>query len=492
MAIPEQTIKIAKMLQFVMENLNLIGVIDPFANLEQGSFYNVNTQDAQGNTLLHYAHKKNDRPSIEFLIAIGADHSIKNHAGHMPNTLTLSAADIAGIAFITEDEIANFINGSEHAAPHDINSTDINGNTLLHHAYRLNAQQAVETLLRMGARTDIKNNLGFLPNDPFLLPAGMDATTLFQSIGAIEKLLQTKNINATDAEGNTLLHYAYQQNATSEVIKFLIESGAKLSILQDDKPRLRSFLTDNSIAYIMLSDTWMSKLALFMEKNQDVEDIINQRIPLATPGITLLEGAIRYENLKAVEDLLVLKGARPTAAWNRDLNNDLIEDTVHWFENTALYMAAQHGPEYLAAVIPFLQVGNAHDRRCAELVLDSLHPELEAERAALSQFIAAEPPQGLLMQVLSTIWDTIKSVALAAWNVVAAPFRQADAGDTTLPQEASSRHANESTPPEVDSSLTTSIVAEASIDNLTRVAPVAEGTGTPSRRPAITGSTHSE
>ncbi|MDF3047688.1 MAG: hypothetical protein K0R73_806 [Candidatus Midichloriaceae bacterium] len=47
----------------------------------------------------------------------------------------------------------------------DVNAQNINGNTPLHLAYKINVKEMCDMLINHGARNDIKNNKGELPSE---------------------------------------------------------------------------------------------------------------------------------------------------------------------------------------------------------------------------------------------------------------------------------------------------------------------------------------
>jgi ankyrin repeat protein len=245
----------------------------------------------EGNTLLDQALKlPNSFPTANFLISKGADTTLKGEEdGDTPLHVYCfyGAKDLAVLKLLVEngaDVNAKNVKGEtplhhvilndegaleedkksmlfllEHGA--DRNAADNDGNTPLHIACKRGMVEYALFLVEQGALCTVKNNKGdsLIHYECHHGAQNLELIKLFLSKGVVlDKNLKGKtplhycvnnehvdeerqkatitflleqgiDINQTDNDGNTILHYAYEQN-TSSIIKFLIEKGASESI----------------------------------------------------------------------------------------------------------------------------------------------------------------------------------------------------------------------------------------------------------------------
>jgi len=133
--------------------------------------FNINQQDNDGDTALHWASSYERFQIVEELLKADAKTDIKNK--HGSTALEISKQfDHSEISKLIENHNKknNFIqlikdgklNGVKELIKDciDINQQDKNGWTVLHWAARFNRNKTVEELLKAGAKTDIKSNKG--------------------------------------------------------------------------------------------------------------------------------------------------------------------------------------------------------------------------------------------------------------------------------------------------------------------------------------------
>ncbi len=149
----------------------------------------VNTQDATGNTALHYAIFREDRKLIKLLLNHGADEDIKNNNDQdcIDISYKISPRKKIGVEISPDNYFClNLISKNELITdpnPNplmsaiatdqplteiqkildsgiDVNAQDATGNTALHYAIFYNDNNLVELLLKYGADISIKNHQG--------------------------------------------------------------------------------------------------------------------------------------------------------------------------------------------------------------------------------------------------------------------------------------------------------------------------------------------
>jgi len=146
----------------------------------------VNTQNGEGYTLLHFAAGAGDLAMVDTLLAKGADPSIKNSLGvtaldsaigtmvkaRIKRALTGGGAPAAGAGGADFDKI-RWLVGAKRTADAiaeldkgiDVNMQTSEGYTLLHYAANDSNLEMVRELLRRGANPNLRSSTGHTPAD---------------------------------------------------------------------------------------------------------------------------------------------------------------------------------------------------------------------------------------------------------------------------------------------------------------------------------------
>ncbi|KAJ7390163.1 26S proteasome non-ATPase regulatory subunit 10 [Desmophyllum pertusum] len=155
---------------------------------------------------LHWAASGGHTEIVKFLLDVGVPVDTKDDTQWTPLMIAASAG---------RDVIVSMLIG--HGA--DVNSTNEGGQTCLHYAASRNRYEIAEVLLQSGAHVNVQDKTS----------AG---TPLHRAVcrghSKMVKLLLKQNANCDiqDAEGNTALHMACEEER-AEIAVTLVENGAK-------------------------------------------------------------------------------------------------------------------------------------------------------------------------------------------------------------------------------------------------------------------------
>ncbi|XP_045461458.1 putative ankyrin repeat protein RF_0381 isoform X2 [Harmonia axyridis] len=178
--------------------------LDSIFMLLQHPRINVNAVDHRGNTALHLMSKGvrfkklrkecEKRENQDLILKFKSNISIRNKYGFTPLLLYLSSID---------EDFSFFhlllTNGA------DVNATNIEGNTALHYAARKKNLNILESLIKHGAKVDVKNSAGSTP-------LSILCNNYHCYLYCLLLLLKRKaDINVVDNVGNTPLHYLSSQ-----------------------------------------------------------------------------------------------------------------------------------------------------------------------------------------------------------------------------------------------------------------------------------------
>ncbi|OLN94198.1 putative ankyrin repeat protein-like protein 4 [Colletotrichum chlorophyti] len=178
-----------------------------YLNLLLDSGADVNATDREGNTVLHIACTHfYILITVRILIQNGADLEARNNKGETPIFQAAPASPV-------------YLNLLLNSGA-DVNATDTEGNTMLHIACtQFHFFNEVRILIKRGADLEARNNKGETPIFQ-AAQAEPDCLGLLLDSGA--------DVNATDREGNTVLHTACTRFGFLKAVKILIQNGADL------------------------------------------------------------------------------------------------------------------------------------------------------------------------------------------------------------------------------------------------------------------------
>ncbi|XP_046563153.1 serine/threonine-protein phosphatase 6 regulatory ankyrin repeat subunit B-like isoform X2 [Haliotis rubra] len=175
----------------------------------------VNAQDSNGNTALHFS-SLSDEPHchemIQALLEKGGAVEIKNKKGETPlhyaawNQCTVCVKLLLPVS--------------------DVNAQDSDGNTALHFSSlsdEPHSHEVIQALLKEGANVQMQNRKGQTP---------LHCAARNKCMECVELLLPVSDVNAQDTDGNTALHFSFLSDEphSHEVIQALLENGADVGI----------------------------------------------------------------------------------------------------------------------------------------------------------------------------------------------------------------------------------------------------------------------
>lgn len=171
----------------------------------------VNAQNEDGYTDLHYAIAKNDKELAEYLLKHGANVDMQSKSGLIA---------LHGCAKKNNEKLAKLL--LKYKA--NVNMQDGEGRTALHHAVIENCDKLVELLLEYGANVNIQDEDGYTALD-YALKNNNELEEDLKEHGA--------NVNVQDKESLYAAKYCCIQ-----IILCLVESGVSVKI---DKGGRNSF-----------------------------------------------------------------------------------------------------------------------------------------------------------------------------------------------------------------------------------------------------------
>ena len=185
----------------------------PFAiaMLEAGADLHIRAND--GATALHHATRGDSHHSdgvVTALARAGAELEARDGAGDTPLHRAVEAGNAGSIRALIE-----------HGA--DVGATDEAGQTPLH---RVHSARTARMLLDAGADPDAQDNEGCTPAKR--MPRGSQVHATLRGASTLRSALSGEgDLDATDADGNTALHWAAAFGYV-DVIAALLERGAEI------------------------------------------------------------------------------------------------------------------------------------------------------------------------------------------------------------------------------------------------------------------------
>lgn len=171
----------------------------------------INAHSLNGNTPLHDAviHRMSEIETL--LINRGADLEVRNIDGNTPFMEAVRAGNLPSVERLS-------------ASRADSSTRNNRGDTPLHIAVSMDMRDLVNMLLRMGTSIHARNTRN---RTPFQL-------SLTISTDMVSTLLAANRINIPDDMGNSALHIALQERASSSMIRTIITRGARLNAVDNN------------------------------------------------------------------------------------------------------------------------------------------------------------------------------------------------------------------------------------------------------------------
>ncbi|MDR2542542.1 MAG: ankyrin repeat domain-containing protein [Treponema sp.] len=313
---------------------------------------NLNARDAQGNSVLHTAVRWNSRSSAEFLISQRMDINAHSLNGNTPlhdsilfrtteieellirNNANLEVRNIDGNTPFMEAVRTGHLSSAERLSRNGADNSTRNstGDTPLHIAVSTENTDMVNALLRMGASIHARNTMN---RTPFQI-------SMTVSVQMVSILLGQNRINISDDQGNSALHIAIHERASSAIIRTIINQGGRINTVDSNGKTVLRLAVDmeNWEAAKIIADAGADPFIAAVD-NRSVAEIafskgenciravfsgaaVNSR---DSSGNTILHIAAQYGNPQAISLLLEL-GANKTI---RNISSEIPYDiAVRW------------------------------------------------------------------------------------------------------------------------------------------------------------------
>jgi len=322
---------------------------------------NLNARDTQGNSLLHAAVRWNAINCATLLLENGIDVNVFSLNGNTPlhDAVALGMSDIETLLInkganlevrnvdgntpFMESVRAGLVPSIEKLAQNgaDTNTRNIRGDTPLHIAVSMERVDLVTILLRMGTSIHARNTRN---RTPFQI-------ALSVSPRMVSTLLTGNRIHSSDDMGNSALHVAIQERASSEIVRAIVTAGSRINAVDNNgKTPLRLAVDLNQWDAVKIiadagADPFMAAVdnkspaeLSFTKGNECIRAIFSGRAINSrdSSGNTILHFAARYGNPESINMLIHLganRGIRNIATespydiairWNRTDNADLL------------------------------------------------------------------------------------------------------------------------------------------------------------------------
>lgn len=245
------------------ENVSIQKLIKDGKYDEAKSFFiskvDINSQDEEGNTVLHSAVMMNDADMVTFLLIKGADKEIKNFSNQTPLILAIEEDKYESAKALTDFNADVFTCNSENISALELALSkneiyfdiminektaklhDIEGRTIIHHFVLDKNENALSYAIKQNLPIDEKDKNGETPlalaeKDPsspvnakmaaLLLLGGAKATD--GDLSYFEQAVIARNYSITMRDGQTPLHIASIYNHTG-IASYLLENNASTS-----------------------------------------------------------------------------------------------------------------------------------------------------------------------------------------------------------------------------------------------------------------------
>uniref|UniRef100_A0A8C0YLI2 Transient receptor potential cation channel, subfamily A, member 1b n=1 Tax=Cyprinus carpio carpio TaxID=630221 RepID=A0A8C0YLI2_CYPCA len=240
----------------------------------------LNVQDEQGRTPLHWAVEQDQLHSCALLLELGADPNILNSAmmGPLHLAVTKKYNHLVEVLLQSCDKT-------------DANLEGDLGNTPVMLACCTNNCDAIQFLFKHGAKMCIQNKLGHYAIHTVAFAGAKEAMELVLKIGEELGLSTSVHINYLDKSKSTPLHLAVR-GGNIEVIKLCIIKGARVDQQQCDKSTALHFACTQGA---------LEAVKIMLSSYNKVEDIINIR---DGANQTPLHRATLFDHVELVEYLI--------------------------------------------------------------------------------------------------------------------------------------------------------------------------------------------
>jgi ankyrin repeat protein len=256
----------------------------------------INATDKYGQTPLHYAVQFGKPEIIPLLLRSGAD--VDARTSEADGNLTLLHVEVTKSGNANVDTIRILL---KYMTPDQINATDSNGLTPLHHAVRFGKIEIIQFLLDNGADVDARASKrhGKTPLHFAAEQSNVDVVTY------LLEHMTPEQINATDKYGWTPLHIAARFSKT-EIIPLLLDKGADVDARTSEECGSRTPL-HVAIAYgfDFLGDIYVDTIRYLLNPDHvNQEQNASQIAATDTYGQTPLHHAVRFGKTEIIPLLL--------------------------------------------------------------------------------------------------------------------------------------------------------------------------------------------
>ena len=303
----------------------------------------VNLPDNSGNTPLIYAAQKGLDGNIKQLLANGANANYRN-----------PATGLSALAAAAAEGHSSTLRLLVRTGKADVNLPDLSGRAPVFYAMERNQEDALRTLLTLGANPNVQDNVGVTPlmraaakNQKgivqiLLKQKGTDVkmqdlqgrTALIYSVYAAETspantlLKAGADLNAQDAAGNTALLTAIKAKNDRTAL-FLIQQGADLTLTNNDGENAFT-LTEQYLPKSLTANVLsVKKAAVYQQALQVLENQLAQDEALVAQMQAEADAQARAAAQQAAQEAAAkaqAKKAEVRAQVEAQLNQNLDED----------------------------------------------------------------------------------------------------------------------------------------------------------------------
>ncbi len=208
--------------------LGSLGLLDAILNKS-----NIDSQNAQGKTILHLAAERGDMTKIDVILKKGAKPSLRDNNGRTaldaaysdPSSESHAAAAERLILSGAHSDNKQFAYFAPAVRSSNYNVRFDDGFAPLHFASRENHTGFMQFMISRRADVNAKNSSGAPPLHEAVREGNLDAVKILIEEGA--------EINARDAKGNSAMHLVMPLESRLAIVKYLIGKGADPNIKDD-------------------------------------------------------------------------------------------------------------------------------------------------------------------------------------------------------------------------------------------------------------------